>query len=236
MASNKSFIVQLSRAPGLGPREALAIASTGAVDMLGDIVEPGGCVTRGGSVILLANHDPEKPIGRASISSDGRSVTAEITFANEGISKIADEFCSLLKTGVLTDVSIGFDPIEQTPIKGGGWRYTKWKLLELSVVSIGANPEAIVTQRAGRSGRVISGANAAILQTAHDAAEAARSGIAEVLKSADSATTSDDLLNGDGTERRRRSATALELRHVPASAEQTRRRRIVAALRHGAGA
>ena len=65
----------------------------------------------------------------------------------------------LIKGGVLNAVSIGFSPIESEPIKGGGWRYTKWELLEISVVAVPANPNALVVQRAHKAGAALSAEN-----------------------------------------------------------------------------
>jgi hypothetical protein len=48
---------------------------------------------------------------------------------------------------VIRAVSIGFEPIDAKPIKDGGLRYERWKLLELSVVSVPANPNATVIAR-----------------------------------------------------------------------------------------
>jgi hypothetical protein len=49
-------------------------------------------------------------------------------------------------------VSIGFQPIESEPLAGGGRKFTKWELLEISLVAVPANSEALVIARsfAGR--------------------------------------------------------------------------------------
>jgi Caudovirus prohead serine protease len=58
-------------------------------------------------------------------------------------------------------VSVGFDPIEVEPNGKGGYNFNKWELLELSIVSVPANPGATVFARAfGKDGRVLAAAHA----------------------------------------------------------------------------
>ncbi|WP_342360789.1 HK97 family phage prohead protease [Terrarubrum flagellatum] len=136
-------------AQGLGDRQIKVIASTATPDRVGDIMKAEGADLANfrRNPIVLANHDPTKPIGTASCEvKDGR-VEALITFAPAGISEKADEYCGLTKSGVLQSVSVGFRPIDAAPRKGGGLTFNKWELVELSVVSIPANPEALVVGR-----------------------------------------------------------------------------------------
>jgi HK97 family phage prohead protease len=133
----------------LSDREIRVVASDPTPDRVGDIMVSSGC--RLGSFknnpIVLANHNPDKPIGSAEVSVKNSRVEALITFAPPKLSATADEFCGLAKAGVLRAVSVGFNPIEAEPIKGGGVRYTEWELLELSVVTVPANPNALVLER-----------------------------------------------------------------------------------------
>ena len=143
-----------------------------------------GMESRNADVVLLANHDTTKPIGRAKLSASGNEVKAYITFAPEGTTETADEYRKLCKAGVLTDLSIGFNPIERQAINGGGWRYTKWQCMEVSLVAVGCNPAAVIVQGSQKSGRVLSSANATKLQQAHDTAESCRALVADVLDGA----------------------------------------------------
>lgn len=140
----------LKRSADLTDREVRVVASDPSVDRAGDIMVPEGCILDGfaKNPIVLANHDSAKPIGTAEISIKESRVEALITFAPPKISSIADEFCGLMKAGVLNAVSVGFDPIEWSPLPGGGRRYDEWALLELSVVSVPAQPNAVVLERA----------------------------------------------------------------------------------------
>lgn len=178
---NKLFNISIVKDSGLGPLNAVGIATREVIDYADDIVVVSGMQTRNSDVVLLANHDPTKPIGRARLSTSGNEVKAYLTFAPEGTTDTSDEYRKLCKAGVLTDLSIGFNPIERQAINGGGWRYTKWQCMEVSLVAVGCNPAAVIVQRAQKSGPVLSGANAAKLQQAHDTAESCRALVADVL-------------------------------------------------------
>jgi len=179
--------------PTLNERQIRVVASTGNVDRMGDVLVPDGCDLTGfrSNPIVLADHDPSSPIGNAGVAVQNGRVEAMITFAPAGISAKADEYCGLAKSGVLRAVSVGFNPVEAEPRRSAdgqriGITYKKWQLLELSMVAVPANGDAVVIGRShGKSGRVLSGANAEKLRAAHDHAENARAAIADVLDSAD---------------------------------------------------
>lgn len=133
----------------LGPRQIRVICSTPTPDRVDDVLEPNGCQldNYNKNPIVLADHDPSKPIGRAAVAIEDDQVTAIIDFAPEGISAKADEYCGLAKAGVLGAVSVGFRALDWEPIKEGGYRFIKWELMELSLVAVPCNPEALVVQR-----------------------------------------------------------------------------------------
>lgn len=186
---NKQFNIQIVRNTGLGPLNAVGIATREVVDYADDIVVVSGMESRDADVVLLANHDTTKPIGRARLSASGNEVKAYITFAPEGTTETADEYRKLCKAGVLTDLSIGFNPIERQAINGGGWRYTKWQCMEVSLVAVGCNPAAVIVQRSQKSGRVLAGANATKLQQAMTLQKACRALVADVLGGAGTSDT-----------------------------------------------
>jgi HK97 family phage prohead protease len=134
----------------VGERQIRVIASDATPDRMGDILEPGGCQLDNfrRNPVMLAQHDANKPIGSwSSIQVKGGQLEATGEFAPEGISEIADEYCALAKAGIIRAVSVGFMPISYEPMRGGGLRFTKWDLVELSLVSVPANPNALVTER-----------------------------------------------------------------------------------------
>lgn len=133
----------------LGDRQIRVIASTATPDRVKDQMIAAGCIldNYARNPIVLAQHDPDHPIGTAKASIAGDHIEALITFAPLGASRKADEYCALAKAGVINTVSIGYEPIEAEPLKGGGYAIKSWELLELSLVSVPCNPEALVVQR-----------------------------------------------------------------------------------------
>jgi HK97 family phage prohead protease len=136
--------------PALGERQIMVIASDPSLDRSKDVMNPAGCVLDNylENPIVLAGHDPTRPIGNAKPVIRNNRVEAMIDFAPAGISPKADEYCGLAKAGVLRAVSVGFDPIEFKPNKSGGYDYDKWELMELSLVAVPANPGARIIARA----------------------------------------------------------------------------------------
>jgi hypothetical protein len=158
IADNKGFRMTRKFVAGsivsdaaLGPRQILVIASDATPDRAKDVMVPSGCkidnYTKNN--IVLADHDPTKPIGNAEITITPDNVKALITFAPAGISAKADEYCGLAKASVIKSVSVGFDPLEAVPIKGGGFEYKAWELMEISVLGgVPCNPNAVIIARA----------------------------------------------------------------------------------------
>lgn len=145
----------------LGPREVRVVASTPSPDRAGDVMVPKGCEFKAyaANPIVLADHDPTKPIGVAKLAIFDDRVEALVTFAPEGVSPKADEYCGLAKARILNAVSVGFRPVESEPIKGGGYRFLKWELMELSFVAVPCNSEALVVQRSAAAHRKEEGAS-----------------------------------------------------------------------------
>lgn len=133
----------------LGDREIRVVVSTPTPDRVKDIMESaGGDFTNYRlNPIVLADHNTKAPIGTGYPQFINSRVEAVLTFAPAGISQKADEYCGLAKAGILNTVSAGFRELEVEPIKGGGVRIKRWELLEISLVAVPANPEAVVIAR-----------------------------------------------------------------------------------------
>lgn len=133
----------------LGDRQIRVVASSATSDREKDIMVPAGCVLKNfvRNPIVLADHDRTKPIGTAAPEVKNGRLEALITFAPLGASSKADEYCALAKAGVLNSVSVGFMPLEVSPNKAGGVDINEWELLELSLVAVPANPDALVIAR-----------------------------------------------------------------------------------------
>jgi HK97 family phage prohead protease len=184
----------------VGANEVECIAGTSDRARDGHIVDMMGMDIRAflKSGTILFQHDPSVPVG---IPADGRVDSAgklrlKITFAPDGDSDEADKVRRLVKSGIVRNLSIAFDPLDFEPLDPknprAGQRVTRSELLEVSFVSVPADAGAIVTARTlARAGKVLSGANADILRQAHDAAELCRD-IADVLEGAGEGRTTDE--------------------------------------------
>jgi HK97 family phage prohead protease len=129
---------------------------------------------------ILWQHDPNVAVGipnSGRVDSSGM-LRLGITFAPDGASEDADRVRRLVKSGIVRNLSIGFDVIDATPIDPkqprGGLRIIRAELLEASFVSVPADVGAVVTARSFfRSGKVLSAANAEMLRDAHNHAHRA---------------------------------------------------------------
>ena len=162
----------------LGEGEVEVVISTAALARDGHILEPTGCdlTNYRANPVVLWQHNPDQPVGRATdLVVEGDRIRARITFAPAGISAKADEIRGLVKTGIVSGISVGFDVQDGTPLDPkkprGGQRFTKWELLECSFCSVPVDPGAAVTTRAEtletlpmdepltRAGKMLSAAN-----------------------------------------------------------------------------
>lgn len=139
----------------VGERQARVICSTGDVDRAGDIVVQEGIDLSAykANPIVLWGHDTGQPIAKAiEIGLVEGKLMATVEFPPAGISAKADEICGLVKSGVISAVSIGFNPTEMEPIdkanpKKGPQKYLKCELGEFSFVSVPANKGALTVER-----------------------------------------------------------------------------------------
>lgn len=140
-----------------------AVITSSAIDRDGEVVIPQGMNSTEfeANPVLFYNHDYNQPIGKAvSLKRMADQIVAEFKLATkpDGWSgAFFPEFVgALVGQGIVKGVSIGYVP-EQ-----GGMRratpddrkrfgdlvhtvYSKWKLLEVSVAPLQANPQALIT-------------------------------------------------------------------------------------------
>ncbi len=188
MTAIRKFLSGVVVDSALGDRQIRAVASTAKKDRQGDIVEPHGCVLDNwkANPVVLLQHDPNVPVGTGRVEIVNNRVEVVITFADPGISAKADEVCGLAKNGIVRGVSIGFQSIASEPLPDGGLRFTKWDLLEISMVSVPANAEALIIERSFRGREKSTGATGdngvdhlqAIVAALAGAKRAAKTGIA----------------------------------------------------------
>jgi HK97 family phage major capsid protein/HK97 family phage prohead protease len=102
--------------------------------------------------VALAFHNHESPVGLwKNIRIKGGKLLADLELAKQGTSDFIDTLRSLVDQGILKAVSIGFKPIEAEYMDEkdpwGGMKFTKWELLECSLVAIPANSEALAVAK-----------------------------------------------------------------------------------------
>ena len=120
-------------------------------DRMGDVISATGWdvghFTR--NPIALFNHRADFPIGKWSeLRVEDGALRGRLTLAPKGTSDRIDEIRRLIDAGILRAVSVGFRPSAYEPIKDAdghqlGYRFTKQELLETSLVSVPANPNAL---------------------------------------------------------------------------------------------
>jgi uncharacterized protein len=167
------------------------IITSEAIDRHGDIVRMSGAnldAFKKNPVVLYQHNSNAAPIGRAvDIELRANQIVAEVEF--HGKTEESRLVRDLVELGYMRTVSIGFVPRKITErnatdvekAKLPAWRDTitefeSWDLLEFSVVTIPANPEAIILnsindtlQNVSKAGKVLSKTNYAKLKAAHDA-------------------------------------------------------------------
>lgn len=124
------------------------LASTPTPDRMRDVVEPMGAKFKT-PMPLMWMHDHSKPVGLMTFAKPekkGIPFEAEIPrVKEEGTLKTRiDEALHSLKYKLVSAVSIGFRPLEYSFMDDGGVHFTEWEWLELSLVTIPAQPDAVI--------------------------------------------------------------------------------------------
>ena len=124
------------------------MATTPQTDRQGDIVEPLGAKFID-EVPLLWMHKHDKPVGTAKFGAAtkaGIPFTAIIAKISEDgeLKNLVDYVWHAVKSKLVKAVSIGFLPKEYEVIKGGGMRFTKSEIYELSLCTVPVNAGATI--------------------------------------------------------------------------------------------
>jgi HK97 family phage major capsid protein/HK97 family phage prohead protease len=148
------YAVKSAPPPGGEPNEFVMSDST--VDRVGDVVEAKGWQLANfkNHPIALFNHDRDQVIGRwADVQIKGDQLVGRLELADEGTSPLVDTIRRLHAQKILRAVSVGFRPLEKSLLTKdadkyyGPFRFTKSELLECSLVSVPANPNALAVAR-----------------------------------------------------------------------------------------
>jgi HK97 family phage prohead protease len=98
----------------------------------------------------LFNHNPNAIVGRwHNLRVEGDELRGHLELAPKGISARIDELRGLVEAGILKAVSVGFRPSKARP-RGkdiDGVVFEKSELLETSLVSVPANPNALAVAK-----------------------------------------------------------------------------------------
>jgi HK97 family phage prohead protease len=148
---NRAYSVLEIKSVDEDKRIIRGIATTPSVDRVGDIIEPDGVQFKN-PMPLLWQHKHDQPVGKTTF---GKPTKNGIPFESEFVSPDAVQSESLkdrlqmawdsVKTGLVRAVSIGFRPIEYAFMDNGGVRYSETEVFELSVVTIPANADAVIS-------------------------------------------------------------------------------------------
>lgn len=118
------------------------------IDRMGERVLPSGADLKEfrKNPMALWGHSSDFPIGTwQDIKKTATEITGRLKFAAKGSSPIIDELRTLVEQRVLRAVSIGFMSDKAGPADDDPkiFEHKKWTLLECSLVSIPANPNAL---------------------------------------------------------------------------------------------
>jgi HK97 family phage prohead protease len=130
------------------------IASSNSVDRYGDVIEQDWVLEDywKNPVLLWAHQTREAPVGRVktfNVSPDGSRTFAEIELVPDEIADEKTKYLALMvQHKFLNAVSVGFIPGAETDRRDekgnwAGYTYTRNRLVELSLVSVPANQDAV---------------------------------------------------------------------------------------------
>lgn len=132
-----------------GERVIRGIATTPSPDRVGDVVEPEG-VKFTNPMPLLWQHRHDMPVGTVKFDKPTKNgIGFEARFAkaekSETLKARIEEAWESVKLGLVSAVSIGFRSLEHAVMKDGGYRFIKSEVYELSLVTIPAQADAVIT-------------------------------------------------------------------------------------------
>jgi HK97 family phage prohead protease len=156
-----SLLIDVKTSDTREERIISGIATSPTPDRMGDIVDPDGVIVAG-NIPLLRDHDHTQLVGRATLgrpTSRGIPFTAQLPKISDPgkLKDRVDDAWQSIKHGLLAAVSIGFRVLESEPLRGGGLRFRSVEVLELSLVPVPAQPDAVID--AVRSGSASARAN-----------------------------------------------------------------------------
>ena len=125
------------------------VMSNASVDRMGDTIDPMGWDLKNfnKNPIALFNHCYDMPIGKwANVRVEDGNLMGDLELAESGTSELVDTIRSLVDQRILSAVSVGFAATEYE-FGETGIDFKKQELMECSLVSVPANPQAIAVAR-----------------------------------------------------------------------------------------
>jgi HK97 family phage prohead protease len=125
------------------------IMSNASVDRMGDTIDPMGwdLTNFKKNPIALFNHNYDLIIGKwNNIRVEGNNLIGDLELAEAGTSELVDTVRSLVEQRILSAVSVGFAATEYE-YGETGMDFKKQELMECSLVSVPANPQALAIAR-----------------------------------------------------------------------------------------
>jgi HK97 family phage prohead protease len=129
------------------------ILSDASADRFGDIIDVAGWDISNfvKNPVALFNHDKGFVIGKWENLRIGDDLRGHLVLAPKGTSPRIDEIRRLVEADILRATSVGFRPVEHTPINAkdpwSGTHYLKHELVECSVVAVPANVNALAVAK-----------------------------------------------------------------------------------------
>lgn len=146
---NRAYSVLDIKSINDGERVITGIATTPSPDRMGDVVEPMGAEFAA-EIPALWQHNHQEPVGHVRLgkpTSKGIPFTITLARTDEpgALKDRLDEAWQSVKLKLVRAVSIGFRAIEYALMEGGGVRFLKTEILELSLVTVPANADCTIT-------------------------------------------------------------------------------------------
>lgn len=139
----------------VGGRKVRFCFSDGSVDRAGDTINPDGWDTTSfmqNPVALWAHNSWEPPIGRGgNLGVESERLMGDIEFASADVYPFAETIYRLVMGKYIRAVSVGFLPLEwsfvEDKARGFGIDFKRQELLEISVVPVPCNANALAEAR-----------------------------------------------------------------------------------------
>jgi hypothetical protein len=150
----KDFVCDIER--GQDENSFQFIVSSEKQDRFGDVIELDGWdlsnfLKNGPGPVLFAHRNRDLPVGTSPrVWVEGDTLRAQVDFVSRDIFPFAGIVRDMVEKRVLKSSSVGFAPLEWTfDEEINGVRFKKQELLELSIVPVPANSDAVLLSADG---------------------------------------------------------------------------------------